>query len=486
MSSERISQSSPLEAQVNEKVTVEVSVGSLYPILPQQTGRYNVAQRCSQAPACCSRRWNVYGSSHTFQWSAYTHPEGQVYFGRSGDSSLRVVTDSYLYKPEVAEKLVSWVQIIEKEAEALNFNVSESVELYVQLEDEDCNYYFADHVARTLFWLDDYETSALGLLPVVSPSHLKLQLEEHYWTHVEYHSMHGFGFHSNVVEEAISDLISGCGDHLTSNTSTFPYSREECKAFLDMLVPARDRPLNGRILSLTARILNVIASNRYFTHYGQEQARLCRDNAILDSGDSTAEAGPTWANTVASTLTFHSQDFFVDRLNTIFTDNYVYAVDWKQFVKQSMNKWKFAFVQSIALLALHIFAFFLPVSLPLAMASAGSLSLSIVASAILINRHQDMEDSTASEGHAYLCKNLSKQWKFQHLALAFALPQALSLWGLFLMSTQVVTFLQPQHILILSAVSILFSIASVSRSMFVKSRKATSVPPQETSEKSLV
>ena len=106
------------------------------------------------------------------QWSAYTHPEGQVYFSRSGGSSLRVVTDSYLYKPEVAEKLVSWVQIIEKDAEAMNFSISESVELYVQLEDEDCNYYFADHVARTLFWLDDYETSALGLLPVVSPSHL--------------------------------------------------------------------------------------------------------------------------------------------------------------------------------------------------------------------------------------------------------------------------------------------------------------------------
>jgi hypothetical protein len=253
-----------------------------------------------------------------------------------------------------------------------------------------------------------------------------------------------------------------------------------------MLVPARDRPLNGRILSLTARILNVIASNRYFTHYGQEQVRLCRDNAILANEDGTAEAGPTWANTIASTLTFHSQDFFVDRLNTIFTDNYVYAVDWKQFVKQSMNKWKFAFVQSIALLALHIFAFFLPVSRTLAMASAGSLGLSVIVSAILINQHQDMEDSTASEGHSYLSKNLSKQWRFQHLAFSFALPQALSLWGLFLMSTQVVTFLQPQHILVLSGISILFSIASVCRSIFVKSRKAANVPVQETSEKSLV
>ncbi|KAJ3500508.1 hypothetical protein NMY22_g19239 [Coprinellus aureogranulatus] len=33
----------------------------------------------------------------------------------------------------------------------------------------------------------------------VSPSHLKLQLEEHYWTHVgEHHSMHGLGLHNNT------------------------------------------------------------------------------------------------------------------------------------------------------------------------------------------------------------------------------------------------------------------------------------------------
>jgi hypothetical protein len=29
-----------------------------------------------------------------------------------------------------------------------------------------------DHVARTLFWLDAYDTSELGILPVVSSSHL--------------------------------------------------------------------------------------------------------------------------------------------------------------------------------------------------------------------------------------------------------------------------------------------------------------------------
>jgi hypothetical protein len=81
-----------------------------------------------------------------------------------------------LYKSEIADKIVSWVQHIEKEAESKGFALSDTVELYVQLEEGDCNYYFADHAARTLFWLDDYDTTELGLLPVVSPSHLSKYL----------------------------------------------------------------------------------------------------------------------------------------------------------------------------------------------------------------------------------------------------------------------------------------------------------------------
>lgn len=254
---------------------------------------------------------------------------------------------------------------------------------------------------------------------------------------------------------------------MTSQTSTFPYSLEESRAFLDILLPARDRPVDGRILSLTARILNVIASNRYFTHYGQEQARLSRDSAILESEASE----PGWTSTVASAITLKSQDFFLERLNAIFTDNYVYGADWKKFVKQSLKKWQLAFMQSIALLALHIFAFFLPVSQPLAMLSAGALGLSIVSSAVLIHQHQDMEESTANHGHAYLSQN---RRRFQQLALSFALPQALSLWGLFLMTAQATSFLQPTHILILCSSIILLAIASVCRSMFAKSRKPES------------
>ncbi|KAJ3538266.1 hypothetical protein NMY22_g5235 [Coprinellus aureogranulatus] len=247
----------------------------------------------------------------------------------------------------------------------------------------------------------------------------------------------------------------------------------ECESFATSPTPtetSNDNP--GDVKEATARILNVIACNRYFAHYRQEQARLSRDSSILKSEDSNSpplvnvlncghlialpsDAGPTTSR-CAPRRTHTRNDkppslqpfserarpgymkdarLFLDRLNTIFTDNYVYAADWKKSVKQSLKKWQLAFFQSITLLALHIFAFFLPVSQSMAMASAGALDLSIVASAILINQNQDMEESTANEGHAYLSKH---HRRFQQLALAFALP--LSLWGLFLMSAQVTTF----------------------------------------------
>lgn len=296
--------------------------------------------------------------------------------------------------------------------------------------------------------------------------------------------MHGLDFQNNVVEEAISQLIFGCGgmsplkspalqvlsittDHMTSQTSTFPYSLEESKTFLDILLPTRERPVDGRILSLTARILSVISCNRYFTHYGQEQARLSRDSAILESEG----AEPGWSSTAASAVTLKTQDFFLERLHTTFTDNYVYAVDWKKFMRQSLKKWQLAFMQSIALLALHIFAFFLPVSQPLATLSTGALGLSVASSALLINRYQDMEETTANDGHAYLSQN---RRRFQQLSLTFAVPQALSLWGLFLMSAQVMSVLQQRRVLVLSASIVLVAIASICRNMFVKSRKPES------------
>ena len=104
------------------------------------------------------------------EWSDLVHPEGKIYFHRS--SGLRVVTESYLYDPVTAEKISAWVIEIEERASKKGTMFTNHTELFLQLDGNDCNYYFVDHGVRTLFWLDTYDTSELGLLPVVSSSHL--------------------------------------------------------------------------------------------------------------------------------------------------------------------------------------------------------------------------------------------------------------------------------------------------------------------------
>lgn len=188
-------------------------------------------------------------------------------------------------------------------------------------------------------------------------------------------------------------------DQTTSSSSTFPYSFQESKNLLDILTPARLSPPSGHIITTVARLFNVIAHNRYWTHYGQEQARLSRDTSIL----SGPEDQVSWPSTLSSAVTFRSSAWFEDRLNTIFTDNFVYAADWQGFMKRSLGKWRAAFMQSLAVLVLHIFAFFVPgISQGLAIASSGFLACSILVSAILVHLHEDLEDGTAGDAVSYL------------------------------------------------------------------------------------
>jgi len=82
------------------------------------------------------------------------------------------VTESYLYNSVTAASISAWVIEIEERASEESFAVTDDTELFLELDGNDCNYYFVDHGARTLFWLDACDTSELGILPVVSSSHL--------------------------------------------------------------------------------------------------------------------------------------------------------------------------------------------------------------------------------------------------------------------------------------------------------------------------
>lgn len=105
------------------------------------------------------------------QWSVHIHPEGAMYFHRRS-STMQIITSAYLYSTEIITKVCYWVAFIEAMIVAKSMTVTESVELVLQLDGDDCFYYLANHDTQSLFWIDNYDTEDLGLLPVASPSHL--------------------------------------------------------------------------------------------------------------------------------------------------------------------------------------------------------------------------------------------------------------------------------------------------------------------------
>lgn len=112
------------------------------------------------------------------QWAAHNHPEGQLYFSK--DATIRVVTEAYVYDGNVMEKVEHWIKVVEDLVPQKQIVLSDDVELFIQIEGNDCFYYFVDHRSRTEFWLDNVDTNEIGLEPVVSTTHLSSSLLSHH------------------------------------------------------------------------------------------------------------------------------------------------------------------------------------------------------------------------------------------------------------------------------------------------------------------
>ena len=104
------------------------------------------------------------------RWSAFIQPEGKEYFYR--DSGLPVVTEARMDDPEIANKVCAWATEVERQAKNQGLVVDSNMELFLEIDENNCSYYLVDRDTATLFWLTEYTTTELGLQPTVSDSHL--------------------------------------------------------------------------------------------------------------------------------------------------------------------------------------------------------------------------------------------------------------------------------------------------------------------------
>jgi hypothetical protein len=142
-----------------------------------------------------------YSSDETpYGWRSCLHPEGALYFlheekvcaslmSKNGTDCLaslkRILTDAYLYDPQVISDATNFINQIFDFIQAHDIQLSPDVNLILDLTlNEDgitvCGYYFADHTNRSIFWLDQFDANDFPawreVRGVVSPSHLRMCL----------------------------------------------------------------------------------------------------------------------------------------------------------------------------------------------------------------------------------------------------------------------------------------------------------------------
>ena len=144
-------------------------------------------------------------SYHAQGWTISDHPEGKRYAHSKAQAGITIVTEARVADPGVSDQLNAWVAVICDMITEEKVQLQETSQLFLEVhEDTDtCNYYFADHGLRTVFWLRAVETIGVRPPHFFSSTHLRMflkylftllnepiidtehSLEENYWIHVE-------------------------------------------------------------------------------------------------------------------------------------------------------------------------------------------------------------------------------------------------------------------------------------------------------------
>jgi hypothetical protein len=324
-------------------------------------------------------------------WAAFTHPEGQTYFYRS--AGLRVVTEAFIYRPEIMDKISSWADRVEDALKIKGITPSATTELFLEPYEglESCGYYLVNHATHSEFWIDQVSTEVLDLGRVVSMSHLKIALEQLYWTHVEYFPMHFDCVTSERVDKLISVFSHGQTDRMTSSTSTFPYDVDACMKFIRLLKDARERDIDGHTTCIVARLWSNVFHSRFSHHFGQESPRLDRDQSIIDTHPTTDH----WTFRLGASLCFGLPERQYSRFKKIYVDHQVDVNDFRTLISDCMEDWKSSLSSSLPLLMSNILLSSAPAASKLVgLSSIIMCGMSAISSMTLSAQHDGLTKAT--------------------------------------------------------------------------------------------
>ncbi|EKM53067.1 uncharacterized protein PHACADRAFT_210792 [Phanerochaete carnosa HHB-10118-sp] len=392
-------------------------------------------------------------------WHQYVTPEGRPYFC---NTELNLYTNLHLTRKTIASDLID---SIERTARSLRTRYStqrplseDGPELVIALlQDNKWGYYFADNTCKTVRWVDP-----IPLLKVVgsctrsvpTDSHLNLMKESQYWHHVEM-----FPAARELKQETITELsgLLACAytDTITSTTATSPYPADKLELIFKVLESVEVGDITGRSAWIVARFMNVFKREMFLHYYGQDGARLDRDQSVHFVKKEIPR--PRYIFLLFSYFLFYMPYVHKKKLDEVFVDSLLNEEHWNRLLENLRKEWEMTVTPSTVLLSANV-AFLAIGSVDNSGGSGQSSGppsyrspeqiMSYVSTVfslaswlvcwILVQRHAPAIGSSTSAGINYLKQREKCMLGLEADAIVFSLPSAFFTWSMLLFCAAVV------------------------------------------------
>ncbi|KAF9010175.1 hypothetical protein BDQ17DRAFT_1004707 [Cyathus striatus] len=269
-------------------------------------------------------------------WTAYTHPEGALYFH---DKSRKILTDVYIYDKTALDDLEVIISKIRNHPSIQRIWPADdtSIELVLELrQTERYGYYFVDHTHRCLFWPEDFDfIDFISEVKVnYTTSHVGKETISHYWFHNEMFP-HILDVPEDAIEELIDTIIHAIGDSLTSKTSTAPYDMDHLHKMLNIVKDVQVHRRHGAgAACIIYRFLRLFAHERFLNLYGERGARLNKNQSIHPDRPRTLLL------TIFSPLLLYGPETHYNQLKEMSVDSLVNEPSWVHILKKLTDEWK--------------------------------------------------------------------------------------------------------------------------------------------------
>ncbi|KAN0127126.1 hypothetical protein V8E53_015064 [Lactarius tabidus] len=418
---------------------MNISKSNLFPILPStiRDSRYQSLVRVRVLPTVVPSGANLESapSYHAQGWTISNHPEGKRYAHSKAQAGITIVTEARVADPGVSDQLNAWVAVICDMITEENLQIQETSHLFLEIHENSgtCNYYFADHGLRTIFWLQSVDTIGVRLPNSFSSGHLQHSLEENYWIHVELFPETASQYSAVALNELQASFLHARADALTSETPTFPYTAKQSQNFIELLQCSKDHAASPYITTYVARLWATVANHRFFIHFGEDHCRLSSDQAILES----IRRESLVLIIISNTLLFGFPNWYQARFEGLWIDQLAYTAPWQKHVSETNKDFRQMMSSVFALLIANTLMIQSSSLLALTYTSLSICIFALVITSVLLREQQRLADTNAAVAAVYLDDRNTKSCGFQPIAIVYSLPQALFVWALILFLIQI-------------------------------------------------